>query len=328
MVCSCALTIFSGADEATLLLIEHLCRRLKNARLLIVASYRDTDLDINRPLGRALEQLTRQGIAQQRIDVKRLDVAGVRQMLAGLGRPEPPPPLVGAVYTKPKEIRSSPGGFQIPGRRGAPVRTWWRVARRPERRPHRCTAERPVRDWTASGALDHRVSRGARPVAIFGRTLDYAVLSAIALAPDDRLLEVLEEAEGAQVLVSDDRGSLTFGHELIRQTLLASMTALRRQRLHLRAAEAIEQSYASTLDAHLAEIAGHYRLAGAAAHPAKYCDYSSRAGDRALEVRAFDESIRLFGEALAVLSASGYSVSDDRLADLHRKCGQAYTSLI
>jgi predicted ATPase len=87
------------ADDSTLLLLEHLCRRLANAPLLVVGAYRDTDLDVARPLARTLEYLSRLRIAQ-RMDVKRLDMDGVRQMLAHLGTPEPPSALVAAVYAE------------------------------------------------------------------------------------------------------------------------------------------------------------------------------------------------------------------------------------
>src|SRR6185503_7211131 len=49
------------ADDSTLLLIEHVVRRVSEAPLLILATYRDTDLEVGRPFARTLEQLTRQG---------------------------------------------------------------------------------------------------------------------------------------------------------------------------------------------------------------------------------------------------------------------------
>src|SRR5205807_545088 len=96
--------------------------------------------------------------------------------------------------------------------------------------------------------------------AVLGRTLDYGLLRACSDLSDETLIALLEEAEAARLLMSDDDGALTFGHELIRQTLLAGLTALRRQRLHLRAAEAIEQVYADTIDAYFVELANHCRL--------------------------------------------------------------------
>jgi DNA-binding NarL/FixJ family response regulator len=160
--------------------------------------------------------------------------------------------------------------------------------------------------------------------AVFGRTLDYELLRAISDLPDEALVVALEEAEKASLLVSDDSGRLTFAHELVRQTLLSGLTALRRQTLHLRVAEELQELHATD-----AEIAGHYRLAGAAADPARFIDYSASAGEHALEVRAYAESARLFGDAIAAIQTRrGALVNGTRLVDLHRKCSQAYSRLV
>jgi DNA-binding NarL/FixJ family response regulator len=316
------------ADDSTLLLLEHLCRRLTNAPLLILATYRDTDLDVGRPLARTLEHLNRQRLSR-RIDIKRLDVEGVRSMLAGLGRPEPPPSLVDAVYGEtegnPFFVREVFEYLAEEGRLFDAAGLW-----RPDLQVGATEVPQGVR--LVIGRRLERLSAACRGVlalaAVLGRTLDYEVLRAIAEMSEDALLAVLEEAEAAQLLVSDDRGSLTFGHELIRQTLLSGLTALRRQRLHLRAAEAIERLHGSAIESHLADIAGHYRLAGASADPVKLIEYSTRAGERALDVRAYAESTRLLGEAIAALEVrSEQPENRGALIDLYLKCGRAYTSL-
>ena len=59
-----------------------------------------------------------------------------------------------------------------------------------------------------------------------------------------------------------------FSHELIRQTLLSGVAAVKRERLHLLAAEAISRRYSDDLEAHAGDLAYHLSHAG-------------RAGDRA-----------------------------------------------
>jgi DNA-binding CsgD family transcriptional regulator len=316
------------ADDSTLLLLEHLCRRLKNAPLLVLAAYRDTDLDVGGQLARTLEHLNRERLSQ-RVDVKPLDVEGVRSMLAGLGRPEPPRSLVDAVYGEtegnPFFVREVFEYLAEEGRLFDAAGLWRRDL-------HVGETEVPPGVRLVIGRRLGRLGADCRAVlalaAVLGRTLDYGVLRAVSEISDDALLVVLEEAEAAKVLGSDDRGGLTFGHELIRQTLLSGLTALRRQRLHLRAAEAIELLHGTAVDPHLAEIAGHYRLAGAAADPAKLIEYSTRAGERALDVRAYSESARLLGDAIAALhERGGQPGSGGALVDLHVKCGRAYASL-
>jgi len=68
------------ADDAPLVLVEHLARRLPRLPVLIVGTYRDVELDVSRPLARTLEQATRQHLAQ-RISLKRFGPEGVSAML-------------------------------------------------------------------------------------------------------------------------------------------------------------------------------------------------------------------------------------------------------
>jgi tetratricopeptide (TPR) repeat protein len=316
------------ADDSTLLLLEHVCRRLSSSRMLILATYRDTDLDARHTLARTLEQLIRRRVSLA-IAVERLDRDGVRLMLVGLGKPDPPNALVQAVYSEtegnPFFVHEVFDYLAEEGRLLDAAGAW-----RSDLRVGPTDVPDSVR--LVIGRRLERLSAECRSLlglaAVLGRTLDYGLLRACSDQSDEALIALLEEAEAARLLMSDDDGALTFGHELIRQTLLAGLTALRRQRLHLHAAEAIEQVYADTIDAYLVELANHYRLAGVAANPAKLVEYASRAGDRALSAHAYAESTRLFGEAVAALTAKGPDASArDLLVDLHRKSAWAYQRL-
>ena len=63
-----------------------------------------------------------------------------------------------------------------------------------------------------------------------------------------------------------------------------------KQRLHLKAAQAIEAVHARNLDPHVAALANHYRLAGAAADSGKTIEYSIRAGSAAYAHFAYEEA--------------------------------------
>ena len=56
-----------------------------------------------------------------------------------------------------------------------------------------------------------------------------------------------------------------FVHEQIRQTLIGTLSLPRRQRLHLRIADALEQASAAEVERNAGEIAVHLYQAGAAA---------------------------------------------------------------
>jgi predicted ATPase len=74
----------------------------------------------------------------------------------------------------------------------------------------------------------------------------------------DDLLIALEQAQRLGVLVPSVGGqeaSFAFAHDLVRQTLLASMSIPRRQLLHARAAEALAQAHTATESQHAVMIA-------------------------------------------------------------------------
>ena len=65
----------------------------------------------------------------------------------------------------------------------------------------------------------------------------------------DDLLIALEQAQRLGLLVpsaGDQEPSFAFAHDLVRQTLLSTISVPRRQLLHVRAAEALEQVHSAT----------------------------------------------------------------------------------
>ena len=78
-------------------MLQHLAPHLERMPILVVGTYRDVELDLQRPFAQVLETLTRQRLAK-RINVRRLPQASVREMLAALGGPSPPPALVESIY--------------------------------------------------------------------------------------------------------------------------------------------------------------------------------------------------------------------------------------
>ncbi|MEE9285455.1 MAG: hypothetical protein V3V35_06995, partial [Dehalococcoidia bacterium] len=91
-----------------------------------------------------------------------------------------------------------------------------------------------------------------------------------------------------------------FAHELIRQTLVSGLSMPRRQRMHLRVAEAMERVYSRALDEHAADLAYHLYQAGAAAEPEKTVRYLTLAGERALAAAAFEDALRHYDDALSL----------------------------
>ena len=105
--------------------------------------------------------------------------------------------------------------------------------------------------------LDRRLERLGDEVrtvltaaAALGPSFPFELLQALQdrTTPDD-LLIALEQAQRLGLLVSGADGqeaSFAFAHDLVRQTLLSTISVPRRRLLHVRAAEALEQGHTAT----------------------------------------------------------------------------------
>ncbi len=313
-------------DDSTLLLLQHITQRLHEMPVLIVGTYRDVELDVSKPLGAALRELTRQRLAHH-LALKRLPEADVEAMLRGLSGQEPPSFLAQEVY---RETEGNPffveEVFQHLTEEGKLFDQQGRW--RSDLRIGELEVPRSVR--LVVGQRLERVCEDCRRVltvaAVVGRGFSFELLEALGDVDADALLDAIDEAERAHLITSTADGPearFTFAHELIRQTLVSSLSLPRRQRWHLRVAEAMERLYARALEEHGAELAHHLYQAGAAADPEKTVRYLAVAGDQAMKAAAFEDALRHYENALSLHPA------DDRQgrADLLHKRGQALRSL-
>ena len=85
------------ADEPTMLLVQHCAERLTDVPVLMVGLYRDSELDVGRPLSRTFEELTRRRLAH-RLTLRRLPAESVTDMLQVLAGQQPPPALTQLIY--------------------------------------------------------------------------------------------------------------------------------------------------------------------------------------------------------------------------------------
>ena len=183
---------------------------------------------------RAIEHLSRLP-ALTRIALKRLSAAEVAEILHGLAGQEPPERLVQLVFA---ETEGVPFFIEEVYRHLAEERRLTDAAGK--WLPQVAIGEIEVPE-TVRLVLARRIDRigeTARGIlttaACIGRTFTFDFLTAVSEAKEDDLLDALEEAERARLIVAEEgrQPRFVFAHEQIRQTLLAGMSSLRRQRLH------------------------------------------------------------------------------------------------
>jgi DNA-binding CsgD family transcriptional regulator len=298
------------ADRPTLLLLSHLARRLPDAPFLVVGSYRTTEVDRAHPLAAVLAELHREGL-DERVALTGLTVEEVAALVAALaGRPATQA-VVAAVYRETEgnpffvgeivrhllaEGRDLTGSHATVGRWSIPEGVREVIGQRLAR----------------LAADTHRL---LQTMAVAGGQCSVAVLDALHDGEPGAPADALEEAVAAGMLREEGDG-FRFTHALIRETLYGELSLPRRQRLHRRAAEAIEWVHARNLTPHLAALAAHYRLGGVAADPDKALDYSRRAAAAARAVFAWEEAARELQAALALVGRDDAETRCDLLLDL------------
>jgi len=99
--------------------------------------------------------------------------------------------------------------------------------------------------------------------AVVGREFDLGVLQHVADRPEDDVLEQLDAARAAGVLLApDDRDVYRFSHGLVRDVIYEKLSGRKRQDLHRRVAEALETTAGVQVEERAAEIAHHLIAAG------------------------------------------------------------------
>ena len=266
--------------------------------LLIVATYRDTDLRAGHPLVALLadlhgvEAVTRMTLAGLGVDdvaelmapsaARELDAEQRRLVGELVAETGGNPFFVGELVRHLREI----GADRLPP--GAPLASLGLP---------QSVREVILRRVGRLGATaEHVLTVGA----VVGQSFDIGLLERITATGEEDTLAALEAATDGALLVETPGavGRFTFAHGLISQALYTGLSATRRVRLHRRAAEVLEQAP----DADAGELALHWARAGV---PGRAGDYAQLAGERALVHVALDEALRWFRQALDLRLKTG-----------------------
>jgi tetratricopeptide (TPR) repeat protein len=294
-----------SADESTLALLRHLAPHLPAMAILVVGTFREVELDVSRPLAATLRELVR-GRQVERVALARLPEAEVAAMLEGLSGLEPPQGLVQAIFTEtegnPFFVEEVYHHLEETGRLFDDEGGWREPLSLDE-------LEVPESVRLVVGRRLERLSEVGQRVlttaAVIGRRFSFELLEALEDVESESLLETVEEAEQLHLIhasgTTDRQAGFLFTHELIRQTMVSGLSLPRRQRLHARVAEAIEQVHGPQVQEHASDLANHLYQAGAAADSEKTVRYLTLAGDQAMEASGFEVALRHFDNALALL---------------------------
>lgn len=277
------------ADVPSLRLLEFFSQGVRDVPIVVLATYRDVEIDPESDAGRCIEALTTRARVAKLDGLPASDLASLLETT--LGSP-PPSPLTRTVHERT-------GGNPLFVRElGRLLAAQGRLDRADVGIPE-----------SVRGVIGRRLARLSQPTdellqvaAVLGLRFRLDVLSRAADREPDAVLRLLEEADRARLIaaVPNAPGSYEFAHTLVREVLYDAIPLRSRRPLHRAAADAIEA--AGDVEGQLAALAHHsFEAAAAGGDAARAVDFSARAGRRALDQLAYEDAVSHFRRALAAL---------------------------
>jgi tetratricopeptide (TPR) repeat protein len=151
--------------------------------------------------------------------------------------------------------------------------------------------------------------------AVIGREFDVDLLAELVDIDEDPLLDLMDAAVAAAILVESDAVCrYRFGHALIQHSLYDELSPTRRQRAHKRIAESLEAQTTPADAATLAELAHHWVAATRPTDADKALQYVRLAGDAARDALAPDDAIRWYRQALELIDRQTAPDQNERAA--------------
>jgi class 3 adenylate cyclase/tetratricopeptide (TPR) repeat protein len=304
------------ADKQTVLLLRHVVAHTISDRLLIAGTYRDVELTETHALTDALAALRREA-SVERIHLRGLQDADTVALVESAAGDELDDAGVGLAHALHRETDGNPFFTLEVLRHLVESGVFAQAA------DGRWSATNDLANVglpeSVREVIGQRVRRLGDPThavlsqaAVVGRDFDVELLAAVCETSEDELLDLLEPATEAGVVIEQANG-FAFTHTLIQHSLYEALTSARRRRIHARVAQALEHLCGEDPGPRVGELARHWAAATAPVETAKAIDYAQRAGVLALDALAPDDAAVWFTQALELLDHQ----SD---ADPHLRC--------
>ena len=315
------------ADDASLGLLQFVARELGNARVLVVGTYRDVELNRQHPLAETLAELTRERLFT-RVLLRGLTAEDIGHFISLTSGVEPPKGLVTAVHRETEGnplfvtevVRLLVQEGELTPETTRERESW--VIRIPE----------SVREVIGRrlNRLSGRCNEVLTVAAVVGREFEMRALSALITGDgngaepmtEGMLLDALEEALDSRVIeeLPGSVGRYQFTHALIQETLTDGLSLTRTVRLHARVADTLESLYGDRADEHAADLAHHFAQAETILGTEKLFAYSLIAGANAFDAHVYENAEAIYQTAL---TNADPDTADDDIAALLTGLGKA-----
>ena len=299
------------SDPSTIDVLSYLARRPDECRLLVLATYRPTELILRRHPLRGLEQELRAHHQSAQLALSRLTFGGVQRWLEGRS-PSPPQPLVEWLHRRTDGhplflitlfdslvdaglVVCRDGGWHVePGYAdfGVPESLRLMIDRQAE---HLDDSDRQLLE--AASAVGTQFSAAGVAAAV-EQELIAVEARCDALARNGHFIRAAGAAEWPDGTVA---AAYEFTHELYRSTLYARLSPAHARVLHQRIGRRLETAYGSQADDLATELAVHFERGHDADRAAKYFE---QAATQSTWRGAHREAIAALRRALAIVTLS------------------------
>jgi DNA-binding SARP family transcriptional activator len=291
-------------DPAGAAVVRHVLRTVRD-RFVLLASYRSGDPDSDRRLADALVDLS-QPSQPVLVQLDTLGEEAVRELAgddatAVLAATGGSPLFVTELLRFRSATGRLPTGDEVP------------------------TGVRHAVDRRVAG-LDEATRRLVEAAAVAGSSARIAELSRTVGVTESRAIDLVDAAIGAHVLTdtAGEAGTVAFTHELVRSSVLQSLTSTRRRHLHHSTARAILDSNGGNPGPRAGEVAHHLTAAAPGEPNPAVARWAEVAGEQALAQAAWETAAMHFELTLGHLPAAATTARARllaRLAGAHRLAG-------
>ena len=297
------------ADGPTLQLLRHLVRSTWGARVLLLATLRDTEAESSPELGETMADLRR---SEEVVRVRLVGLSGIEvaDLLDGAAGDR-----AGGISPS-ADLRELAGAIHdLTGGNAFLVCELWRALAETgvvEVAGGTVTMTAPLSELVTPESVrevvSQRLSRLAPPTiellelsAVAGREFELGAIRLAARLPEGELKTALEQAvvHGMLEELAPPRLAFRFTHELVRRALYDRLTLLRRAELHLQVGEGLEAAGPPS-GRQLVDLARHFAAAAGLGAAERAVDYNLRAAQLASDTLAYVDAAEHLRAALAI----------------------------
>ncbi len=296
------------ADEPSLRLLQYFARTIDGSRILLLGTYRDTEVQRDHPLTSVLRDLSRT-VDMRKVVLTKLSEEATGALIEACLGITPSKVLIETIYST---TEGNPFFTQEIARllqeRGEPTETEERTPST-KAKIHIVVPEgvREVVQQRLEG-LSENCNKVLGMAAVAGQRFDTRIIASLAGIGHAEMLGILEEAEDKKLIEADPANPAIYkiSQSLVSETIYSELPTARKTRLHLTLAEILQKPTGKGSDLPVEEIATHLLRAKPASDIEKTIEFARRAASRSTRRMAFETAVDFLARALDSLDVSDY----------------------